>query len=143
VQTSLRVIREPRWLPQVLRQIPQGQGGYLSSGREVAWISGVRNGVCLRSCPLGTLGVSANSEPNVTWCWRLPEGICDPGQAGFSVSSMLSHVLHDWNVTEVVFHSSVVLRSSGESSRDLGGVCLLCTQGDPVLLPIRRVQQVL
>ena len=33
---------------------------------------------------------------------------------------------------------SVVLRSHGESSRDLGGVCLLGDQGDPVLALIRR-----
>jgi hypothetical protein len=55
----------------------------------------------------------------VTWCWRRLEGTCDPGQAGFSASLML--VLRDWNGTEVVFHSPVVLRSHGESSRDLGG----------------------
>jgi hypothetical protein len=32
-----------------------------------------------------------------------------------------------------VFHSPEVLRSCGESSRDLGGVCRLRAQGDPVL----------
>jgi hypothetical protein len=36
----------------------------------------------------------------------------DPGQAGFSASLML--VPHDWNGTEDVFHSTVVLRSRGE-----------------------------
>jgi hypothetical protein len=59
----------------------------------------------------------------VTQCWRQPEGTCDPGQAGFPASLML--VLHDWNGTEYVFHSLVVLRSRGESSRDLVGGCLL------------------
>ena len=33
---------------------------------------------------------------------------------------------------------SVVLRSSGESSRDLGGVCQLCAQGDLVLAQTGR-----
>jgi hypothetical protein len=46
---------------------------------------------------------------------------------------MLSQVPCDWIGTEVVFHSPEDLRSQGESSRDLGGVCQLCTQGDPVL----------
>jgi hypothetical protein len=59
--------------------------------------------------------------PKVTRCWCRPEGICDPDQAGFSASIMLSQVPSDWNGTEVVFHSPEVLRSRGESSRDLGG----------------------
>jgi hypothetical protein len=46
--------------------------------------------------------------------------ICDPGLAGFSASLMLSQVQHNWIGTEVVFHSLVVQRSHGESSRDLG-----------------------
>ena len=74
----------------------------------------------------------------VTKCWRRLEGICDPGQAGFSASLMLSHVQRDWIGTEVVFHSPVVLRLCGESSRDLEGVCQLCSHGDPVLAPTRR-----
>jgi hypothetical protein len=41
----------------------------------------------------------------------------DPGQAGFSASLVLSQVLRDWIGTEVVFHSPVVLRACGESSR--------------------------
>ena len=51
----------------------------------------------------------------------------------FSASLML--ILHDWNGTEVVFHSMVVLRLLGEFSRDLGvgGVHRLHAQGDPVL----------
>ena len=53
----------------------------------------------------------------VTRYWHRLEGACDPGQAGFSASLMLSQVPHDWVGTEVV-----VLRSSGESSRDLGRV---------------------
>jgi hypothetical protein len=57
----------------------------------------------------------------VTQCWRRPEGTCDPGQAGFSASLML--VLCYWNGIEIVFHSPVVLRSHGESSRDLVGIC--------------------
>jgi hypothetical protein len=35
---------------------------------------------------------------------------------GFPAFLMLSHVLCDWIGTEVVFHSPVVLRSSGVSS---------------------------
>jgi hypothetical protein len=73
--------------------------------------------------PLGNLGVSADSELKVTLFWHLREGTCDPGQAGFSASLILSQVPHDWIGTEVVFHSPVVLRSCGESSRNLGGVC--------------------
>jgi hypothetical protein len=117
----------------MLWQSPPGQGGHLPSGREGARMSGARNGVCLRSCLLGTLAVSADSLPKVTPCWRLPEGTCDPGQAGFSASLMLSQVPHNWTGIEVVFHSLVVLRSSGESSRDLGVVCRLPAHGDPVL----------
>jgi hypothetical protein len=86
-------------------------------------MSGAQNGVCLRSCPLGTLGVSVNSAPKVTRCWCRSEGVCDPGQSRFSASLMLSQVPHDWFGTEVVFQSPEVLRSHGESSKDLGGVC--------------------
>ena len=71
--------------------------------------------------PIGILGVSTNSAPKVTQFWHQQEGICDPGQAGFSASLMLSQVLRYWNGTEVVFHSPVVLRSPEESFRDLGG----------------------
>jgi hypothetical protein len=98
----------------------EGQTPLLWHGR--CLISESRKGVCLRSCPLGPLGVSSDSEPKVTRCWCGPEGTCDPGQAGFSASLMLSQVPSNWNGTEVVFYSLVVLRSSGKSSRDLGGV---------------------
>jgi hypothetical protein len=77
--------------PDALAIPTPGQGGHLSSGRECARMSGARNGVCLRSCPLGNLGVSADSVPKVTRCWHQLEGTCDPGQAGFSASLMLSH----------------------------------------------------
>ena len=52
----------------------------------------------------------------VTQCWRLMEGTCDPGQAGFPAFLMLFQVPCNWIGREVVFHSLVVLRSSGESS---------------------------
>jgi hypothetical protein len=68
----------------------------------------------------------------VILCWHRPEGTCDPSQAGFSASLMLSQVPCDWNGMEVVFLSQVVLRLPVESSRDLAGVCQLCAQGDPV-----------
>jgi hypothetical protein len=80
-----------------------------------------------------SLGVSADSTPKVTRCWCWPEGSCDSGQAWFSASLMLSQVPSDWNGTEVVFHSPVVLRSCADSFRDLGGVRQLHTQGDQVL----------
>ena len=48
------------------------------------------------------------------------EGTCDPSQAGFSASLMLSQVLRVWNGTEVVFHSQVVLRLRRESLGTLG-----------------------
>ena len=51
---------------------------------------------------------------------------------------MLSQVPHDWNGTEVLFHSQVVLSSHEESSQDLEGVCGLHAQGDPVLEPTGR-----
>jgi hypothetical protein len=35
--------------PLIAQQSPPGQGGHLSSGRIGAWMSGARNGVCLRS----------------------------------------------------------------------------------------------
>jgi hypothetical protein len=47
---------------------------------------------------------------------------------------MLSQVLLDWIGTEVAFHSPEVLRLSGESSGDLGGVRRLSAQSDLVLL---------
>ena len=62
-QTSLRRIRELRWLPQALQQSPPRQGGHLSSDRGSAWMSGLQSGVCLRSCHLGILGVSTDSLP--------------------------------------------------------------------------------
>jgi hypothetical protein len=68
-------------------------------------MSGAQNRVCLRSCPLETLEMSADSSPKVTWCWCQLEGTCDPGQAGISTSLMLSQVLCDWKGIEVVFHS--------------------------------------
>jgi hypothetical protein len=49
--------------PRCSQQSPPGQGGHLSSGREGALMSGAWNMVCLRSCPLGTLEVSADSAP--------------------------------------------------------------------------------
>ena len=88
---------------------------------------------------LRTLGVSEDSVPKVTQCWGQPEGTCDPGQAWFSASLMLSQVLHSWIGSEVVLHSPEVLRSRGESSRDLEGVHRLRTQVDPnptILMPI-------
>nr|ACD47053.1 ASL1/AK133349 fusion protein [Mus musculus] len=36
-------------------------------------------GVCLRSCLLETLGVSANSVPKVTRCWRRPKVLVTQG----------------------------------------------------------------
>ena len=49
--------------PQVLRQSPPGWHRHLSAGREGAQMSGAQNAVCLRSCTLGTLGVSADYSP--------------------------------------------------------------------------------
>lgn len=46
----------------------------------------------------------------------------EPGQARLPASLMLSQVLRNWIGTEAVFHSPEVLRSHGESFRDLGGV---------------------
>ena len=49
---------------------------------------------------MGTLWVSADSEPKVPWCWHGPEGTCDPNQAGFS-ASLINAVLGpsrlDWS----------------------------------------------
>jgi hypothetical protein len=87
-----------------------------------AWSCLVSGPKITEECPLGTVGVSANSMHKVTMYWHQEEGTCDPGQAGFSASLMLSQVPHDWIGTEVVFHSPVVLRTRGVSSRDLGGV---------------------
>jgi hypothetical protein len=42
-------------------------------------------------------------------------------------------------LVEVVFHSPEVLRSLGESSGDLGGVCRLFAQGAPVLVLTGRL----
>jgi hypothetical protein len=75
----------------------------------------------------------------VTQCWCRQEGTCDPGQARFSASLMLSQALRYWIGTEVVFHSPGVLRLSGYSSRDLGGVCWLWAQVDPVVAQTGRL----
>ena len=69
----------------------------------------------------------------VTQCWCRQEETCDIGQAGFPAFLMLSHVPQDWIGTEVVFHSPVVLRSSGESSRGPWGCPLTLCPGDLVL----------
>jgi hypothetical protein len=72
--------------------------GKLSSCREGAQISGVQT--CFlaevviysqRSYdpvegPMCTMQVSADYVPKVPRCWRGPEGICAPGQAGFFAS---------------------------------------------------------
>jgi hypothetical protein len=76
--------------------------------------------------------VSANTAPKVTWCCRQLEGTCDPVQAGFPASLMLSQVPRDWIGTEVVFYSLVVLRSHGESSRGPWW-CLLTPHPVPLL----------
>ena len=81
---------------------PPGQGRHLTSGRKGAWMSGARNGVCLRDL----VGVHQLCT-QVTQCWCRPEGTCDPGQAGFPAFLMLSQVPCDWIGTEVVFHSLV------------------------------------
>jgi hypothetical protein len=61
-----------------------------------------------------------------------------PCSGRFSASLLLSQVPHDWIGTHVVFHSPVMLRSRGESSRECGGVCLFSALGDPVLALIGR-----
>jgi hypothetical protein len=79
-------------------------------------MSGARNGVFLRSCPLGNwvcLPTLGPGDPVLAPTRR----DLDAGQAVFSVSLMLSQVLQDLIGREVVFHSPVVLRSRGESSR--------------------------
>jgi hypothetical protein len=88
--------------------------------------------------PPGDLGglslLCAQGDPVLA----LMEGICDPGQAGFSASLMLSQVQRDWFGTKVVFHLQVVLRSRGESSREPWGVSQLRAQSYPVLALTRR-----
>jgi hypothetical protein len=123
VQISLGGIREPRWLPQVLQQSPSGQGRHFSSGSEGAQISGSPNGVCLRSWPLGNLGVSANSAP------RWPGAGADwkgfgPWSGRVFCFPMLSQgpAWLDWNRSCVPLTS--FLRGHGESSRR-PWVCLL------------------
>jgi hypothetical protein len=44
----------------------------------------------------------------------------------------------NWNGKEFMLYTLVVLRSHGESSRDLGGIRRLHTHGDPVLALTRR-----
>lgn len=67
--------------------------------------------------------MSSNSTPKVTG-WHRQEGTCDPGQAGFPASPMLSQVPRDLIGTVVVFHSLVVLRLSGESSLLVFIICV-------------------
>jgi hypothetical protein len=98
-------------------------------------MSGARNRICLRSCPLGTLGLYADSVPRWPNACADLEGTCDPVPA----FPMQSQVPWDWIRTEVVIHSLMVLRSRGESPRGPWG-CLQKhrTQGDPVLVPTGR-----
>jgi hypothetical protein len=69
-------------------------------------------------------------------CWFRAQGdlvfvptrmdLC-PWSGRFSASLLLSQVPRNWIGTDVLFHSPVILRSSGESSRDRGGCPLtLC-----------------
>ena len=86
---------------------------------------------------MGTLGVSADSAPKVPWCWRGPEGTCDPGQVGFSASliyAVSGPSQLDWNRSCVPL--AEVLRSHGGSCGNLGCVLILHTQGAPVLASI-------
>jgi hypothetical protein len=57
--------RDPgtKMAPPGIQQSPPRHARHLSSGREGARMSGARKGICLRSCPLGTLGVSADYVP--------------------------------------------------------------------------------
>ena len=114
----------------MLQQSPPGQGRHLSSVREGAQMSGAQNGVLSQSLSSRDLGGVCQLCAQVTKSWHLLEGTCDPGQAGFPASLMLSQVPGDWIGTEVVFHSPVVLRSCGESSRGSWGVHRLRAQGD-------------
>jgi hypothetical protein len=54
-----------------------------------------------------------------------------PWSGQIFASLMLFQVPHDCIGTEVVFYSSVILRSRGGSTGDCGGVRQFCTQGDP------------
>jgi hypothetical protein len=87
--------------------------------------------------PLGTGVVSAYSAQGDLVLGLTERDLC-PWLGWFYASPMLSQVPHDWIGTKVVFLSPEVLRSHGESSRDLGGVCPLHTQGDPVLAQAGR-----
>ena len=88
----------------------------LRSSRES---SGDRGGICWL-CSLGDLVLVPTRRDLCPW-W---------GQ--FSASLLLSQVPCDWIGTDVVFHSSLILRSHGESSGDSGGVRWLCALGDLV-----------
>ena len=96
-------------------------------------MSGAQNGVLSQSLSSRDLGGVCQLCAQVTKSWHLLEGTCDPGQVRFPAFLMLSQVLLNWIGTEVVFHSWVVLRLHGESSRDLVGVRRLRTEGDTVL----------
>ena len=84
-------------------------------------MSGAQNGVLSQSLSSRDLGGVCQLCAQVTKSWHLLEGTCDPGQAGFPASLMFSQVPGDWIGTEVVFHSPVVLRLCGESSRGSWG----------------------
>ena len=69
--------------------------------------------------PLGTLGVSADSVPKVTWCWRRPEGLN-------SVLRVLMHIRQNFKNNKnllphnsLIFHHSIpVKKSISNSMRD-------------------------
>ena len=92
--------------------------------------------VILRSC-----GESSRDRRGVERLRALDEPVVVPTGKDlwpwsglFSAFLLLSQVPHDWIWTDVVFHSSVILRLLGESSGDRWGVHWFHAQGDPVVV---------
>jgi hypothetical protein len=83
----------------------------------------VYSGDCVGVCQL-----CAKGDPLLVMAGR---ELC-PWSSRFSAFLLFSQVLCDWIGTDIVFHSPVILRSCGESSRDRGGIRQLFALGDQV-----------
>jgi hypothetical protein len=97
----------------------------LTSDPKIAWILW---------CRVTIHQVCAQSDPQLAQTGRE----LSPRSGRFPMLLLLALACHDWFETDDVFHSPVILRSHGESSRYHGTARWVCTQGDLELASTRR-----
>ena len=128
------------WDPEILVWPTLGYPEILLSW-DPARVTVPGSGVAMQSVILRSRGESSGDCGAVhrlhvlgDWVLALTRRDLCPWSGRFSTSLLLCKVPHDWSGTDVVFHSPMILRSSGESSSNHGGVCQLCSLGDRVLV---------